>query len=376
MEIKVGIDIRDLRIAQTGAKTYLTELIKAWEAMPNTSLVLIDNHLKVYRGSSKLLKIIEHIRFQWWKQIQLPLMAKQKGCTHLLCTDFFVPYFKGQLKTIAVLHDAFFWESPEHYNSLWLQLFHFIGVPAAKKANLVVVPSHYAKQRILHYENFDPSKLVVVYEAAKKYDNNQTQAIQKIESNLLAKSSAPYFLHIGVLEKRKNLPVLIKAFSIVLKKYPQYELVLAGNTPVKKQLNDAPAIMAAIQEEQVSKKVKLVGYVNSPVAATLYENAFAYVFPSLNEGFGLPLVEAFSFGLPVICSNSSALPEIAADAALLVNMNDANNKDNVNALANAMIKLIETEDLQKQFKEKGLERNKDFSWQQTATQIIEHIKNI
>ena len=58
MEIKVGIDIRDLRIAQTGAKTYLTELIKAWEAMPNTSLVLIDNHLKVYRGSSKLLKII------------------------------------------------------------------------------------------------------------------------------------------------------------------------------------------------------------------------------------------------------------------------------------------------------------------------------
>ena len=134
--------------------------------------------------------------------------------------------------------------------------------------------------------------------------------------------------------------------------------------------------MAAIQEEQVSKKVKLVGYVNSPAAATLYENAFAYVFPSTNEGFGLPLVEAFSFGLPVICSNSSALSEIAADAALLVNMNEANNKDNINALAEAMIKLIETEDLQKQLKEKGLERNKDFSWQQTATQIIEHIKNI
>jgi glycosyltransferase involved in cell wall biosynthesis len=249
-------------------------------------------------------------------------------------------------------------------------------VPAAKKANLVVVPSYYAKQRILHYEKFDPSKLVVVYEAAKKYDNNQTQAIEKTESNLLAKSSAPYFLHIGVLEKRKNLPVLIKAFSIVLKKYPQFELVLAGNTPVKKQLNDAQAIMAAIHEEQVSEKVKLVGYINSPAAAILYENAFAYVFPSLNEGFGLPLVEAFSFGIPVICSNSSALPEIAADAALLVNMNDANNKDNVNALADAMIKLIETEDLQNQLKEKGLERNKDFSWLQTATQIFEHIKNI
>lgn len=376
MGIKVGIDIRDLRIAQTGAKTYLTELIKAWESMPNASLVLIDNHLKVYRGSSKLLKIIEHIRFQWWKQIQLPFMAKQNGCTHLICTDFFVPYFKGHLKTIAVLHDAFFWESPEHYNALWLQLFHFIGVPAAKKANLLVVPSNYVKQRILHNENFNPTKLVVVYEAAKKYDKKQTEAIEKSESSLLAKSSAPYFLHIGVLEKRKNLPVLIKAFSIILKTYPQYELVLAGNTSVKKQLNDAPAIMAAIQEEQLSEKVKLVGYVNRSAAATLYENAFAYVFPSLNEGFGLPLVEAFSFGLPVICSNSSALPEIAADAALLVNMNEADNIDNINSLAAAMIKLIEEGDLRKQLKEKGLERNKDFSWEQTATQILEHIKNI
>jgi len=368
MKIKVGIDIRDLRIAQTGAKTYLTELIKAWEAMPNASLVLIDNHLKVYRGNAKIFKIIEHIRFQWWKQIQLPYIAKQKGCTHLICTDFFVPYFKGRLQTIAVLHDAFFWESPEHYNSLWLRLFHFIGVPAAKKANLVLVPSHYAKKRILQYENFDPTKLVVVYEAAKKYDCIQTEVI--------AKNNAPYFLHIVVLEKRKNLPVLIKAFSIVLKKHPQYELVLAGNTPVKKQLNDAPAIKAAIQEEQLFEKVKLVGYVNSPAAARLYETAFAYVFPSLNEGFGLPLLEAFSFGLPVICSNNAALPEIAADAALLVNMNEVNNENNINSLAAAMIKLIEAEDLQRQLKDKGIARNKDFSWEQTASQIIEHIKNI
>ena len=100
------------------------------------------------------------------------------------------------------------------------------------------------------------------------------------------------------------------------------------------------------------------------------------MFPSLNEGFGLPLLEAFSFGLPVICSNNAALPEIAADAALLVNMNEANNIDNVNALAAAMIKLIEAEDLQKQLKDKGIARNKDFSWEQTASQIIEHIKNI
>mgnify|MGYP001162024290 CR=1 FL=1 len=107
--IVLGVDTRDLRIAQTGARTYLTELIQQWQSMSNVNVVVLDTCLPVYRGRNPFLKIIEQLRFFWWKQIQLPLLAKRKGVTHLFCSDFFVPYCTMGLKTIPVLHDAFFW---------------------------------------------------------------------------------------------------------------------------------------------------------------------------------------------------------------------------------------------------------------------------
>jgi len=378
--MKVAIDIRDLQIAQTGAKTYLTQLILAWEKMPEASICLIDADTKAYTGKNSFLKILEHIRFQIWKQISLPQKAKQQGCTHLFCGDFFVPYFKQGLKTIVVLHDAFFWQTPSNYNYFWLRLFHWLGVPAAKKANLIIVPSQYTQKTVLAHETFDSNKIKVVHEASREYKE------AFIENDY--KKYSPYFLHIGVLEKRKNLPLSIKAFKKVAEKYPDYKLVLAGNTPNKQNLNDRETILQTIQEQGLEDKVILLGYVQPHQAAALYQNAFAYVLPSKNEGFGLPLLEAFSFGTPVISSTNGALPEIGQDAAYWVNL-DGGNKENSNknkfnkedgsidqpqaikTLADAMIHLIENESLRQTYIEKGKQRNLDFSWDKAAAQIYE-----
>jgi len=378
--MKVAIDIRDLQIAQTGAKTYLTQLILAWEKMPEASICLIDADTKAYTGKNSFLKILEHIRFQIWKQISLPQKAKQQGCTHLFCGDFFVPYFKQGLKTIVVLHDAFFWQTPSNYNYFWLRLFHWLGVPAAKKANLIIVPSQYTQKTVLAHETFDSNKIKVVHEASREYKE------AFIENDY--KKYSPYFLHIGVLEKRKNLPLSIKAFKKVAEKYPDYKLVLAGNTPNKQNLNDRETILQTIQEQGIEDKVILLGYVQPHQAAALYQNAFAYVLPSKNEGFGLPLLEAFSFGTPVISSTNGALPEIGQDAAYWVNL-DGGNKENSNknkfnkedgsidqpqaikTLADAMIHLIENESLRQTYIEKGKQRNLDFSWDKAAAQIYE-----
>jgi len=381
--MKVAIDIRDLQIAQTGAKTYLTQLILAWEKMPEASICLIDADTKAYTGKNNFLKILEHIRFQFWKQISLPQKAKQQGCTHLFCGDFFVPYFKQGLKTVVVLHDAFFWQTPSNYNYFWLRLFHWIGVPAAKKANLIIVPSQYTQKTVLAHETFDSNKIKVVHEASRVYKE------AFIEDDY--KKYSPYFLHIGVLEKRKNLPLSIQAFKIIAEKYPHYKLVLAGNTPTKQKLNDREAILQTIQEQGLEDKVILLGYVQANQAAALYQNAFAYVLPSKNEGFGLPLLEAFSFGTPVISSTNGALPEIGQDAAYWVNLdeghveqeeNSNNNRFNkeegskdksnsVKALADVMIDLIENESLRQTYIEKGKQRNLDFSWDKAAAQIYE-----
>ena len=357
--IILGVDTRDLRIAQTGARTYLTELIQAWEQLPEVHLILLDNACSVYRGKNKALKLLEHLRFFWWKQVQLPLLARLKGVTHLFCSDFFVPYFKMGFKTIAVLHDAFFWESPDHYHPLWLKLFHGIGVPAAKKANLLIVPTEHAKKSILKYENFDPNKMKVVLEAAKSFH------YPKIAPRPI---DAPYFLHVGVLEKRKNLLRLIEGFSKFYAIYPNYKLVLVGNIPVKSQLNDAPAIEQAIISLRLQDAVVRLGYLEADALATVYTHAFAYCLPSLNEGFGLPILEAFHFQLPLICSNISALPEVAGDAALFVDPYDTV------SISSAMLQLVENPNLLAELVKKGQARQLYFSWPKAAQELHELMK--
>ena len=358
--IVIGVDTRDLRIAQTGARTYLTELIQQWQSKSNVNLVLLDTHLPVYRGINPFLKIIEHLRFFWWKQIQLRIMARRKGVTHLFCSDFFVPYFKMGLKTIAVLHDAFFWQSPEHYHPVWLNLFHLIGVPAAKKADLLIVPTEYAKKSILEHEHFDQQKMKVVWEAAKTF--HQTV----IGSRPI---NEPYFLHVGVLEKRKNLVRLIQAFAQFHALHPNFKLVLVGNTPVKKHLNDSSAINNAIDTLNLQNSVIQLGYLEANALATMYTHAFAYTLPSLNEGFGLPILEAFHFQLPLLCANSSALSEVAGDAAIYFDPYQPSE------LAAAMLRLVDDPEQRDAFIKKGQIRQKDFSWHKSANEIYELVSH-
>jgi glycosyltransferase involved in cell wall biosynthesis len=364
--MKVGIDIRPLKFAQTGLKTYLTEMVNAWEHHTHLNIVLLSPDSIVYNGNNKFLKIWEHIKYLWWKQYQLPKTAASNHCTHLICADFFVPYKKTwhgrTLKTIAVLHDAFFWESPEHYNALWLKLFHIIGVPAAKKADLLVVPTEYAKQRILHFENFAPHKILVVHEAAKTLPiltHPQTQLASLVPQLVGQK----YFLHVGVLEKRKNITTLLAAFAQVYKNNPAFKLVLVGNTPVKEKLNDAPNINACIKQLQLEAAIVRLGYLDAENLACIYQNAFAYIFPSLNEGFGIPVLEAFNAGLPLICANNAALPEVAADAALYFDPN------NVTDLASCMQTIIADAPLRQELIEKGKQRLSQFSWNKAALEI-------
>ena len=364
--MKVGIDIRPLKFAQTGLKTYLSEMVNAWEQLENFNIVLLSPTSKVYSGNNKFLKIWEHLKYLWWKQYQLPKAAASNDCTHLICADFFVPYKKTwngrTLKTVAVLHDAFFWESPEHYNTIWLKLFHIIGVPAAKKADLLIVPTQYAKNRILDFENFAPHKILVVHEAAKTLPilSDPQKHLAILVPQLVGQK---YFLHVGVLEKRKNITTLLAAFAQVYKSNPSVQLVLVGNTPVKEKLNDAVNINRSIHQLQIEHAIVRLGYLDAENLACIYQNAFAYVFPSLNEGFGIPVLEAFNAGLPIICANNSALPEVAADAALYFDPTNAND------LAACMQSMIADAQVRQELIEKGKQRLSQFSWNKAALEI-------
>jgi glycosyltransferase involved in cell wall biosynthesis len=351
----------------------LNELINAWQLVPNSNLVLLSPTKKPYSGNNKLLKIIEHINYFWWKQVQLPRLALKNNCTHLFCADFFVPFkikwISKDLKMVAVLHDAFFWESPEHYNPIWLKIFHLFGVPAAKKADLLITDTQFSKDRILAYENFNSNIFIVVHAAAKTlpFVKEATQRLKSIHPNLTPQK---YFLHAGVLEKRKNLTTLIEAFSEVHKVHSDYKLVLVGNKSFKKNLDDEANIIDTITRLNLKESIFILGYLEVEDLASIYQSAFAYVFPSLNEGFGLPALEAFNASIPLICANNSCLPEVAGDAAVYFN------PYHVNELSQCMQELIDDPAMVLALKEKGKIRLNQFSWSKTAITIQKALENI
>jgi len=313
--IRVGIDCRDLLIAKTGSKTYLSEFLLAAKGLSNDDIefIQLSPFFPLLKLSGRFGKLIKHIQFICWKQISLPLLVKVKKCDVLICTDYFLPSLKLGIKHIVVFHDAFFWEYPEHYNQFWLKLFHAWAVPAAKRADRILVPSMYVQQRIMHFMNIKDHQLSVVYEAPKTFENSQKA--NGGDKNM--KEDIPYLLHVGALSKHKNLPFLIKAFKWALDSSKQdWRLILVGGAGNSTSDDDSELIINTIQEHGLEDKVLLKGYLSDDEVSFFYQKASGYIFPSYNEGFGLPLLEAIRFNLPIAAANNTCLPEIGKDAAI------------------------------------------------------------
>jgi glycosyltransferase involved in cell wall biosynthesis len=164
-----------------------------------------------------------------------------------------------------------------------------------------------------------------------------------------------YILFVGTIQPRKNLVRLIEAFSFV----GQLQLIIAGKLGwMYEEILEAPMKFG------VEKEVKFIGRVAEPDLAAVYKGAELFVWPSLMEGFGLPVLEAMSMGVPVITSNRGALPEVVGEAALQID------PENVRELAEAMRLVLKNTDLQEGLREKGYGQAAKFSWKKAAKKTL------
>ena len=172
-----------------------------------------------------------------------------------------------------------------------------------------------------------------------------------------------YVLAVGTLEPRKNLTTLLRAFARLREGSavdPAVGLVIAG---ARGWLDDP--IFEAVQSLGLERAVNFPGFVDDDDLPALYQGAELFVFPSLHEGFGLPLLEAMACGVPVVASNASALPEVAGGAALLVDPHDAE------ALAQAIARVLGDEALRARLRDAGVARAAQFSWQTAARRTLD-----
>jgi len=363
---KIGIDIRDLKIAKTGAHTYLSELCKAIKNSEQDlqfEYVFLDTLLPIYTGSSKIGKLCEQINYILWKQVTLPIKALLNGCKLVFCTDYFVPYMHLGFTTVPVFHDAFIWEYPSHYNKYWLGLFKTFGVSAAKKASAVVTVTSYAKNQIAKYSGIDSTKIVPIHIGPKSIiAENEFRAV--VDHSIEPLLNKKYILHVGTIEKRKNLTTLLAAFEMLLQNNPQdLYIIIVGQKSNKPTLKD-DAVFEMVEASSLLKEhVIFTGFLSDSQTAQLYKHAALYVFPSINEGFGIPILEAFAHKVPVLASNNSCLPEVAGNAAISF---DPYNPD---ALSTLIAETLHDQALLETLQQKGTERLTHFTWGKTLTAL-------
>jgi glycosyltransferase involved in cell wall biosynthesis len=241
-------------------------------------------------------------------------------------------------RVVCTFHDLFVltaeYSSPEFRARFAAQARH-----AARRADLIIAVSHFTARQVSDLLHVEPLRIRVVPHGVHAAPQSQ-QPREKL------------VLFVGALQTRKNLVRLIEAFEALPE---DWRLVLAG-APSGYQ---AAAILERVQPNG-NPRIEVTGYLPAPRLEQLYARASIFAFPSLDEGFGIPVLEAMARGLPVITSNSSALPEVAGDAALLVDPRSTAD------IAAALTRLASDTDLRRQLASHGLERAKMFSWEQAV----------
>lgn len=247
-----------------------------------------------------------------------------------------------------------------------------------KKAKIVIATSKAAKEDLVHLSKIDPEKIKVIYKGFDKrfFQDATDKEIKEIKNKYNIRGK--YLLFMSTIKPSNNLTRLIQAFAqfkkLLSKKNlisfqpgeqsqhqsQSYQLVLAGKDGWL-----AKEIHQIAEDYNLKKSVILTGYIPPEGLNSLFNGAELFIFPSLYEEFGTPVLEAMASGIPVITSNVSSLPEITNGAAELVDPYDTK------GLANKILEVISSKELQEDLKKKGLERAKEFSWEECARQTLE-----
>ena len=316
---KVYIDVFYYKTALSGIKTYIEELVQGINKYGRKDVEYIFSHdiekLKnkqfFINSKYRLVRWTFQFRYLIWKQIILPIKLLFNSADVLICPDYVAPIFSPTRK-IVVIHDNLFWKYPSNYPKVWRRYFiKLINLGLYNNAEIVTTSS-YSKRGLKNI--FNNKKITYIYQSSERvyYDDK----INRLKN---------YILHIGTFEKRKDLLTLVKAFKLFKDKTnSNHKLVLAGSKYINGEKEVYKTIKKYITKNNLVSSIIMPGYIKKKQAIYYYNNAFSYVFPSVDEGFGIPLIEAMRAQVPVICSDIEIFKEIGDDSVIYFKKQDYN----------------------------------------------------
>jgi glycosyltransferase involved in cell wall biosynthesis len=343
----VAIDATPLTVSSGGVRRYTEELVRALgETFPEDTYHLVSDQSfdkpeclppNIHAHSRAASTALDR---RWWT-IGLPRMLSRLRCSVFHGTDFAVPYLPLRA-SVLTLQDLSPWMDPVWHHSADRVRQRTPALLRLGLATLVITPTEAVRRQATEYFGLHPSRILAVPDAPASHLQPVRQASERV----------PYFLFLGTIEPRKNVPALIEAWRIGRARH-SVQLLIAGRLRA-----DAPEIAP-------EAGLELAGEIGDNQLAVLYSNAIACVYPSFYEGFGLPPLEAMQCGCPVITSRDPALMEVSGGAAIHVDAADTR------GLAAAMESLLTNPEECARCRQLGIERAAQFSWSRTAARTRE-----
>ena len=356
--MKIGIDIQSTQGTLSGIGYYTRNLLENIKSAPGVEVTYYKHPKEADLNTIKRI---------YWENISLPKLFRKDDLDILHLTGFAGPWLTGKVRKITTVNDLIGMIYPGNlapvsrfYWQRWL--------PACvKNSRLIIAISEHTKRDIVRLLGIPPDKIKVTYLAANKSfryisDRQNLHGILKKYG-----INSKYILSVGTIEPRKNFALLIRAFALYLARVKKEEISLVIVGRYGWAYNEC---LKAAMELGIQRHIIFCDYVDDADLPIIYNMAELFIFPSLYEGFGLPVLEAMCCRAPVICSNTSSLPEVTADAAILI--------DPLNKLemANAIENVLSDGDLKKSLSDKAMRQSSRFSWAKTANETIAVYKEV
>lgn len=373
--MKIGIEAqRIFRKKKHGMEVVTIELINHLQKIDKENEYIIfvkdgEDRECIKETENFKIRIVPGITYPDWEQIHLPRAIKRENLDLIHFTSNTASVFTT-IPIVLTLHDIIYLESISfsgtHYQNIGNIYRRLIVPKIVNKSKAIITVSEYEKERIDQHFSFENDKVKVVY-------NAKDSAFKKVnDEDLLNRIREKYnfpdnfILFLGNTAPKKNSDRLIRAYARYVEK---------SESPLPLVVLDLPRpyivnILKELGMEKIDNQIITKDYISHNDLLVVYNLATIFMYPSLRESFGLPIIEAMACGTPVITSNTSAMPEVAGNAALLANPYD------VEDMAEKIHSLATNEHLLQSLIEKGYKRSEDFSWERTANKVLEIYNNV
>jgi glycosyltransferase involved in cell wall biosynthesis len=360
--VRIGIDARKLH--DFGIGTYIRNVLRQLARLDkDTEFVLLCRP----EDAAALKTLGDNFRpaaetagnYSIAEQIKIPLALRRERVDLFHAPHYVLPPLVP-CRSVVTIHDCIHLMFPQYLpNRLAFQYARASIALAARRATRVLTVSESSKRDILRFVDVEPSKIDVIYNAYDERFGVEPKEEDVVRVRERFQLNDEFVLYAGNVKPHKNLERLIDAFHLVRKRgLDHLKLVLIGD-----DISKYAALRRAVHRHHLHNYVRFLGYVPEETLAVMYRLAGVFVFPSLYEGFGLPPLEAMASGTPVVTSSVSSLPEVAGDAAMLVDPYDPD------AIADGILRVLSDEGLRSSMRRKGVERARQFSWEQSVRRV-------